>query len=111
MVMAEFLEKIPIFSSLSSSQLNELAQHWTLLEKKPQDILFRTGDTADNIYIIQQGSVFITINAIHDEPLILSILNAGDMFGELTLFDTNKRTANAVVNEKTTLLVMSRDTF
>ena len=110
-VSSEFLSTISFFSSLSGPQLTEMAEHWTIVEKNTDDIIFKNGDPADTVYIIQEGSVTITVNAIHGEQLVLSLLQKREMFGELTLFDIARRTANAIASEKTTLLAMPRHDF
>lgn len=111
MAITEFLSTIPVFSSLSSSQLKELAEHWKVVEKNYHEIIFNKGDVANAIYIIQEGGVIITINTFHEDTLVLSHLEKGEMFGELTLFGNTKRSAMASASSKTILLEMPRDTF
>lgn len=111
MTTAEFLASIPVFSSLTSSQLKELADHWKVVEKNYHEIIFNKGDFANTIYLVREGGVTISINTFHDETLVLSHLGKGEMFGELTLFELSKRTATASASSKTILLEMSHDTF
>jgi CRP/FNR family cyclic AMP-dependent transcriptional regulator len=107
----DFLSKNPLFSSLSTSQLKEIAEHWIAIEKNAGEIIFRNGDPADTIYLIQKGSVLITTSDTHGDSITLSILNKEDMFGELTLFENTKRSATAKAAETTTLLKMPQQTF
>ncbi len=111
MVSTQFLAKIPAFSSLSPSQLEEMAEHWTVLEKNYHDVIFKHGQAANSIYIIQEGSVIISINDANSQPVVLSHLRPGEMFGELTMFEISRRTANATAAEKTVLLEMKQNTF
>lgn len=111
MTNIDFLSTIPLFSSLSAAELKEIAEHWKIVEKSFHEIIFNRGDPANSVFIIQEGGVNITLDTFHEETLMLSHLTRGEMFGELTLFDINKRSATASAASKTILLEMPRDTF
>jgi CRP/FNR family cyclic AMP-dependent transcriptional regulator len=106
-----FLSSIPIFASLTPDELAQLATQWIQSEKNENDIIFKKGDRAKSIYIIQEGSVKIHIKALNEEDLIITILHKGDIFGELTLFDDTSRTATAIAIEHTKLLEIPRTNF
>lgn len=111
MIDTKFLSSIPIFSSLTEPELAELASQFTVHIKQENDIIFKKGDAGHSIYFIQDGSVKINIHALNNENLTLTSLHKGDFFGELTLFDNVKRTADAIAYTQTTLLKMSRTAF
>lgn len=111
MISAEFLSGIPIFSSLSPSQLEEVSKSWILIEKNADEIIFNKGDLSDSIYLIMDGTVRIMLRASDGEELTLSVLKKVALFGELTLFDNKQRTATAIADEHTKLLKMSRTAF
>lgn len=111
MERSEFLATIPIFSSLSKSQLEEMAASWKVVEKKTNDIIFNKGDEANTIYIVQEGMINILIRSVDGEDLTLTTLKSADLFGELTLFDKQERTATAIAGGDTILLEMPRKTF
>src|SRR5205823_355734 len=106
MVDANFLATIPIFSSLTTAELNQLAVYWTPVVKRKSQIIFKKGDPGNSIFLVQSGAIQINITALLGEEVNLTILHKGDMFGELTLFDNMPRTATAKSVGKTELLVM-----
>lgn len=111
MVNTEFLSSISIFSTLDAPQLEYLAEHLMVLEKKDKDVVFKKDAPGNAMYFIQEGSVKITIPAVNGDELTLAVFQKGDFFGELTLFDNTSRTANAIVLGHATLLVMPRNDF
>lgn len=65
-------------------------------------VLFRAGDTSDEMYMIRKGKVRL--------EELGATLDAGAVFGEIGLVSpTNKRTATAVCVGDTTLLRITRD--
>ena len=66
--------------------------------------LFRENDNADNFYIIQEGSIEISIeNGAH----VLATLTKGGSFGELALLGRGRRLASAMASTQTTCLEIS----
>ncbi len=57
-------------------------------------IVFREGDAGDRLFVILDGKVKIWRSAADGRENLLAVLGAGDMFGELSLFDPGPRTAS-----------------
>ncbi len=112
MVTQEFLTKIPIFNKLSVVDLDILSNLWHQRAVKQGDILFRKGDTGSSMFIIQEGTIEISIPVEQDHKDIrVSVLSQGDFFGELSLIDGLPRTATATATHTCQLLEMNRDDF
>jgi CRP-like cAMP-binding protein len=62
------------------------------------------------LYIIQKGQVKITKNVDSNEVL-LAVLKAGDMFGEMALLENKPRSASAIAFEGCQLLAVNRQNF
>lgn len=60
-----------------------------------KDILFRAGDPADELYLLEQGQVRLFNNSAHGRSLTLSVVEAGDIFGEMVLFPGQRRASHA----------------
>ncbi|MGL1892655.1 MAG: cyclic nucleotide-binding domain-containing protein [Spirochaetaceae bacterium] len=77
----------------------------------PQDcMIFGEGQKGSELYIIQKGTVKIT-KIVDDKEIILAILKPGDMFGEMALLEDKPRSAAAISNENSQLMVISRSNF
>src|SRR5206468_12251873 len=73
--------------------------------------LFRAGEAGDAMYIIERGKVRICVQATDGHEVTLTELGRGDFFGEMALFDGQRRSADAVVAEDSRLAVLPREHF
>lgn len=77
---------------------------------KKNQLIFAEGDPADSFYYIEKGSVSVTIdkNGVSEQ---LSVLKAGDYFGEMAILSTSKRNATVTALGETTVLGVDKDKF
>lgn len=75
------------------------------------DIIVTEGETGDDFYLIEAGRVALRITTPAGEISTLSVLSAGQSFGEMALVAPRRRTATAVALEPVTTKVMSRRVF
>ena len=92
---------IAAVSDASSEQVvRALAPYLSLETHQADETLFRRGEVADRLYLIQQGTVAI--------PEAEVALSPGDVFGEVGLFAPHgRRTAGAVCATDCRLLMLS----
>ena len=77
----------------------------------PKDtMLFAEGESGPELYIIQKGSIRIT-KIVDDNEVLLALLQAGDIFGEMALLDNKPRSASAIANEDSVLMAVNRANF
>ncbi|MGH8497953.1 MAG: cyclic nucleotide-binding domain-containing protein [Methylococcales bacterium] len=71
-------------------------------------VIFTEGDPGDCAYIIEEGRVEIT--TVHREKIIvLSTLEPGDLFGEMSLIDGGPRSATARAVADCVLMVVTNE--
>jgi len=63
------------------------------------------------MYVIERGKVRICVRASDGKEVTLTELGRGDFFGEMALFDGQRRSADAVVVDEARLAVLSREHF
>jgi CRP-like cAMP-binding protein len=73
-------------------------------------MIFSEGEPGDELYIIQKGSVKIA-KVVDDNEVLLAVLKAGDIFGEMSLLEAKPRAAGAVAYEDCVLLAVNRANF
>jgi CRP/FNR family transcriptional regulator, cyclic AMP receptor protein len=71
-------------------------------------ILFEKGDPGESLFIVRTGAIELFITSVTGEKIVLTVAEAGDLFGELSLSDQKARTATAVALEDAELIVMTR---
>jgi CRP/FNR family transcriptional regulator, cyclic AMP receptor protein len=105
------LAEIPLFRGLTAGQLSKLG---ALLRCKrcPSGTEIITVDQPGEIaYIILDGSVKVHIDQPDGNQVILAVLGAGEIVGEMSLADSLGRSATATTLEPSTLLLVDRATF
>jgi CRP/FNR family cyclic AMP-dependent transcriptional regulator len=73
-------------------------------------VVFKEGDTGNEMYVIQSGKVNITKKAREVEKVLVT-LGPGAFFGEMAIINQKPRSASAVVLEDARLLVIGPKTF
>jgi len=105
------LEKIDLFDGLTQEQLSALN---TLLHRRvfPAGATLMTVEqTGEVVYVILNGTVKVCIDQEGGTEVIIAILGAGDVVGEMSPLDNDSRCATVVTIEESTLLWMDRADF
>jgi CRP-like cAMP-binding protein len=109
----DLLKRIALLRVMDEPALQRLA---AVLERRvcaDGQLTFRENDPADGMYFIASGAVRIEkrTGAGSEAVKVLSILEPGDYFGEMALFDQQPRSASAVAMGTTELLWLSTASF
>jgi CRP/FNR family transcriptional regulator, cyclic AMP receptor protein len=105
------VRQVPLFESLDDEAAAELCHLLESVDCKAGAFLFRAGDEGDAMYLIEHGKVRICVRATDGREVTLTELEQSDFFGEMALFDGQRRSADAIVAEDARLAVLSRDHF
>jgi CRP/FNR family cyclic AMP-dependent transcriptional regulator len=116
--MAEFnkddtrnlLADIRLFAGLNAAQLDWIAQHAHRRVFEAGRNVLIIEQPGEAVYIILHGTVKIHIEQ-GERVVILSILGAGDLLGEMSLIDSVGRSAGAVTLEDSMMLWMDKAAF
>ncbi len=73
-------------------------------------MIFSENEPGDELYIIQKGRVKIT-KIVDNNEVLLAMLKAGDIFGEMALLENKPRSASAIAYDDVTLLAVNRENF
>jgi CRP/FNR family transcriptional regulator/CRP/FNR family cyclic AMP-dependent transcriptional regulator len=105
------LAQVPLFAELPPDRLRELAQMCRRRVYQRGETIFHKGDPGSGLYILTGGQVKIVLPSETGEEALLAVLEAGDFFGELALFDGLPRSATVVAVQNAEVLVLHRDDF
>ncbi len=75
---------------------------------KAGDVLFREGAEGDDAYIVESGSIEISLDLPAGKK-VLATLGKGEILGEMSLIADAPRSATAIAAEDSELLVLKRD--
>ncbi|PNH03952.1 Potassium voltage-gated channel subfamily H member 7 [Tetrabaena socialis] len=81
---------VPLFANLERGFLRALATRVQLASLHPGEAVFRAGDVGHTMYFIRKGC--IAVSSTRGE--LCALLPPGQIFGEVALLSTGKRTAN-----------------
>jgi CRP/FNR family cyclic AMP-dependent transcriptional regulator len=107
----EALSKIYLFKELTQSEMDTLVSISKTKKAKKNEVIFKEGEEGDAFYVIIIGSVRIStiVPGVGEEAL--TILREGEYFGEMALIDDAPRSASAIANEDTHLLLIGKENF
>src|SRR3954453_2739012 len=90
---AALLGRVPVFAELGADDLLRVAQGARPGAFEPQEVIFREGDDSDTCYIVQGGHARAIRQHADGRTITLASFGPGDIFGELAMFDAERRSA------------------
>ena len=87
------LAGVPVFEQLASDDLDRVAEVAVPRAFEAHETVFHEGDDSDTCYIVRSGHARAVREHGDGRRLTLAQFGPGDIFGELALFDTERRSA------------------
>jgi CRP/FNR family cyclic AMP-dependent transcriptional regulator len=109
--MIEWLKKVSLFENLNNDQLEHIlriAQRRTI---SAGTTMFQEKELGLTFYVVLSGSIKLFTRSNNGEEKVLSLVSAGESFGELSLLDGRPRSASAQTLEPTAVLELSSEQF
>lgn len=100
----QLLRNTNIFSKLREAELEVVSRYSEYYVYQPEQVIFSEGCYAEGLYIIKEGEVVIKKN-VNNEVIDIARYISNECFGELSLLTLNTRTATAIADKETTLLI------
>lgn len=108
---SERLRDVPLFSSMSPHDLEELMHHLSPRVYEANEIIFWMDERGDKLYIIDKGEVSISQPNDDGQERILATLGEGAFFGELSLLDGGPHSGTARAVKQTSIMVIDQASF
>ena len=105
------LKKIPLFSCFNEKELDYTYSKGIRKRAAKGSFIVRYGEYGDSLYLIETGSVKLTLFNKDGKVIILSTLDAGDFFGEFSLLDGQPRSCTVIAETDCDLFILTRQTF
>jgi CRP/FNR family transcriptional regulator len=90
---AGLLGRIPVFEELGADDLGRVAQVAVPRAFAGQEVIFREGDDSDTCYVVRSGHARAIREHSDGRMITLARFGPGDIFGELAMFDDERRSA------------------
>ena len=104
MVDVALLRNTDLFHDLDEASLELVRSHATIRRVHRGDVLFNEGDPADELFIVVEGRIAIGTRSPDGRESLVALMEAGDLFGEMPLFDEGGRSADARALTTTSLV-------
>jgi CRP-like cAMP-binding protein len=104
MVDPELLRSIELFADFTDDELGSLAGECANLEFQRGDVLFAEGDEPDQLYVTLSGRIAMVNRSVDGRESVVALMEDGDLFGEMPLFDSQKRSTDARALEPSTAI-------
>jgi CRP-like cAMP-binding protein len=104
------LQRVPAFEALADDDLARVAEVAVPRRLSAGEVVFREGDESDTCYVVRAGHA----RAVREHPdgrtITLANFGPGDIFGELAMFDNERRSATIETLESTEVIaILGRD--
>jgi CRP/FNR family transcriptional regulator, cyclic AMP receptor protein len=107
---AALLGRVPVFEELADDDLRRVAEVTVPRRFAAGEVVFREGDDSDTCYVVHAGHA----RAIREHPdgrqITLATFGPGDIFGELAMFDDERRSATVeAIDDLDALAILGGD--
>jgi CRP-like cAMP-binding protein len=106
--VTDLLARSALFDALTSAQRHALAQEMRDVALDPGEMLFARGDPGNEIYLVVEGRIRISVLSSDGRELSFAHAVPGDVFGEIAALDGSPRSADATAITSVRLKTLSR---
>ncbi|MBV8943298.1 MAG: Crp/Fnr family transcriptional regulator [Solirubrobacterales bacterium] len=100
------LQRVPVFSALGQEELTRVAEVAVPRRFGTGEVVFREGDESDTCYIVRVGRARAVREHSDGRSITLANFGPGDIFGELAMFDNERRSATVEAMESTEAIAL-----
>ena len=104
--VAGLLARVPVFSALAEEELTRVAQLAVPREFEAGHVVFREGDASDTCYVVRSGRARAVRQHRDGRVITLANFGPGDFFGELALFEDERRSATVEAVQDTRAIAL-----
>jgi CRP/FNR family cyclic AMP-dependent transcriptional regulator len=107
----QLLQGVDIFQGVSDQILDDLIKTTRTLAFEKGDAVFSEGEAGAGMYLVIGGAVELNKAVTKGQQQRLALLDRGQIFGELSLFDNLPRSATATAFVTSSLLFFPAEAF
>jgi CRP/FNR family cyclic AMP-dependent transcriptional regulator len=104
------LSRVPVFADLDADDVGRVAEVAVPRSFEAEQVIFREGDDSDTCYIVRSGHARAVRSHSDGRTITLASFGPGDIFGELAMFDDERRSATVeAVDDLEVVAVLGTD--
>jgi CRP-like cAMP-binding protein len=101
---AALLARVPVFEELAGEDLRHVAEVAVPRRFGAGEVVFREGDDSDTCYVVHSGHARALREHSDGRQITLATFGPGDIFGELAMFDDERRSATVEATDELEVL-------
>lgn len=109
MADSSLLNDVPLLTELTPDELARVVAASAPHSLLRNDLLFAEGDEPDHLYVVVSGRIAISNKSVDGRESMMALMERGDLFGEMPLFDGLMRSAEARALEASEVLSIPYD--
>jgi CRP/FNR family transcriptional regulator, cyclic AMP receptor protein len=107
---ASLLAQVGVFSELGRPELEQVAEVAVPRSFASGEVVFREGDESNTAYVVRSGHARAVRQHSDGRTLTLANFGPGEVFGELAMFDSDRRSATIeAIDDLDLLAILSAD--
>src|SRR3954466_2408194 len=91
--IVSLLAEVPVFEAMGPDDLRRVAEVAVPRRFASGQVIFREGDASDTCYVVRSGHARAVRENVDGRAITLAHFGPGDIFGELAMFDAERRSA------------------
>src|SRR3954462_615825 len=95
MTDGDLLTRVDLFAELEPEELARIAAAAEQRELRRGDVLFQENDEPNELFVVVSGRIALANKSLDGRESVVALMEAGDVFGEMPLFDGLGRSTEA----------------
>jgi CRP-like cAMP-binding protein len=108
---AAVLREHPLFSGIDELEIECLLGDAKTRRFEAGEALFHRGDPGDSVLLVRSGRVAVECHHATGEPVVMNVLEAGELLGEMAVLEGTTRSATVTALEASDVLVIPHSEF
>lgn len=103
-----YLSVLPLFSDLSTGELEKVATGCELRRLARGNVIFRVGDPCEEFHVTVTGQIKLYVLSPNGQEKVIEVIGPGGSFGEALMFTNNPYIINGQALTRTLLLTVKK---
>jgi len=106
-----YLENFNLFKGLNSEKLEHLNKITNMKDIGKNQPIYFAKEPSNSIFFLKKGRIKLTRTSNDGKEMILGLINPGELFGEMSIYEENERTDFALAMEPALICAINKEEF
>ncbi len=106
-----YLENFNLFEGLPEEKLMQLEKITSMKETNKNDPIYFAKEPSNSIFFLKKGRVKLSRISSDGKEMIMTLVNPGEVFGELSIIDIEERSDFATALDESLICAISKNDF